>query len=710
MLPFPRLRDAGKTSPAGARNGARAPLERTAARAAPHLDAIIDACREKFRDDPDLAAFTGQMGGAAAAGRELAEHWRALLAGADDADFAARARRIGVAHARAGLAPRLYLRGVLFVFESLLRAADPRQRSPEDAVALARAVFRDLELTLAAYIENAEDQMLQTSAQHMVRSVEEEVMVAHQTAKSRADDLTEIVGELSRSMEELRRGFEMIEGSSKSNRDEIKTVAAAIEELQASSRKVGDQAEETSRRASEAVAVSEEAARRMARLTDSAGRVAEIVRLIANISSQTNLLALNAAIEASRAGEAGRGFAVVASEVKQLSQRTALATRDISDQIAEIAAATEAASAALSRVGEMIGDMDGMARGVATHAAHQVGALEEITSNAKTAASTANDLSRSARMFSVGVAEIENIALNVQDFGAKVAGMLRGLTHRLTITVRGFLGVDGRRHARVPVNLRVAVACGGRREELQTLEISEGGCSLWSAGREFGEDSDIVLGIPGLGAVQGKARGREPDVLHVEFVDMSAAQRADLAALVKREIDADAPLRALAEQRRDAVQQAMEQALARGEISRDDLFNTDYAPIAGTNPEQSTTPALEALERILPPLLDGALAENSRLVYCFASDRNGYIPVHNKLWSQPQGDDPAWNAEHARNRRIFDDRTGLAAARNLQGVLTQSYPRELGDGSIEVMKDISMPIVIGGRHWGALRLAVRVDA
>jgi methyl-accepting chemotaxis protein len=84
--------------------------------------------------------------------------------------------------------------------------------------------------------------------------------------------------------------------------------------------------------------------------------------------------------------------------------------------------------------------------------------------------------------------------------------------------------------------------------------------------------------------------------------------------------------------------------------------------------------------------------------------------VHNKTWSQPQGEDPVWNARHSRNRRIFDDRTGLAAARNLQDWLVQSYPRDLGGGVVEMMKDISMPIELRGRHWGALRIAVPVDA
>ncbi|WP_169805617.1 HAMP domain-containing methyl-accepting chemotaxis protein [Novosphingobium rosa] len=73
----------------------------------------------------------------------------------------------------------------------------------------------------------------------------------------------------------------------------------------------------------------------MAQIAQSSRKMEEIVSLIDGIAFQTNLLALNAGVEAARAGEAGRGFAIVAHEVRELSQRSSLAARDIAAIIRE---------------------------------------------------------------------------------------------------------------------------------------------------------------------------------------------------------------------------------------------------------------------------------------------------------------------------------------------------------------------------------------
>ena len=113
-------------------------------------------------------------------------------------------------------------------------------------------------------------------------------------------------------------------------------------------------------------------------------------------------------------------------------------------------------------------------------------------------------------------------------------------------------------------------------------------------------------------------------------------------------------------------------------------------------------------DRTLPDLQEEALKLSDRVVFCAAVDENGYLPTHNRKFSQPQRpNDPGWNAANCRNRRIFNDRVGLTAGQSKRPFALHAYRRDMGNGSFVMMKDVSAPIVVMGRHWGGLRLAYR---
>jgi methyl-accepting chemotaxis protein len=150
-----------------------------------------------------------------------------------------------------------------------------------------------------------------------------------------------------------------------------------------------------------------------------------------------------------------------------------------------------------------------------------------------------------------------------------------------------------------------------------------------------------------------------------------------------------------------------EHAIDEGQINLDDLFDETYRPIAGTDPQQLLTRFTEFTDCVLPAIQEPILTQHERIVFCAAVDRNGYLPTHNLCYSKRQGSDPVWNTANCRNRRMFNDRTGRAAAQSTRPFLMQTYRRDMG-GEFVLMRDVSAPIIVKGLHWGAFRIGFAV--
>ena len=167
----------------------------------------------------------------------------------------------------------------------------------------------------------------------------------------------------------------------------------------------------------------------------------------------------------------------------------------------------------------------------------------------------------------------------------------------------------------------------------------------------------------------------------------------------------DGPIIAKAQEIAGLVSAAFESGIAAGTITIEQLFDQDYRLIPGSNPEQFMAGCTEFCDQVLPPIQEPVLEYDSRVVLCAAVDTNGYLPTHNNKFSKPLSDDPVWNAANCRNRRMFNDRVGLGAGQNTKPFLLQIYRRDMGGDQFVLMKDLSAPIMVGGRHWGGLRIA-----
>jgi len=130
------------------------------------------------------------------------------------------------------------------------------------------------------------------------------------------------------------------------------------------------------------------------------------------------------------------------------------------------------------------------------------------------------------------------------------------------------------------------------------------------------------------------------------------------------------------------------------------IWDRAYQRIPASDPPRFTTAYDAALEGELQALYEATLGGLEGCLYALAVDDRGYAPAHNRKFSHPPTGDRAVDLGACRHKRIFDDRVGLKLAANTKATLLQTYARDTG----EVICDFSIPIQVGGRHWGAVRV------
>ena len=547
----------------------------------------------------------------------------------------------------------------------------------------AREILELLELELGAMIRQLE------RAAHSVAGGAEATAATLSTIRQRTDALT---------------------GRTSDAQSTATTFSRAAEKFTHSAEGIGSQVRDASQLADQAGAAAREASLNVDRLRESSAAIGNVVALIAQIARQTTLLALNSTIEAARAGAAGRGFAVVATEVKALAVQTQHATEEITKKIEALQKDAAGSVEAVHRIAQAIEAIRPVFENVNGAVAEQNETTGKMSDNAAATSRFIVAVGDSAAEIDSAAREAEAHGERVASAGKAVTTFAQKLKTRCAVLLGHDAGDDRRSREGLPCNIRIEIQTARGPIVAAVYEISMAGILIGGPDAErLPPNESLGATLDGIGAcrIRIAERSKAGALARFEAADAALREKIDDRMWAIRDDNTEFVTRAM--QAGTALTKIFEDGVSSGAIGIADMFDETYVEIPGTNPLQHRTRILDWADRALPPFQEAFLQKDPRMVFCVMIDRNGYLPVHNKVYSHPQRPgDVAWNTANSRNRRIFNDPAGLAAGRNQRSYLIQSYARDMGNGNTVMMREIDVPIRVQGRHWGGFRTAYKL--
>jgi len=310
------------------------------------------------------------------------------------------------------------------------------------------------------------------------------------------------------------------------------------------------------------------------------------------------------------------------------------------------------------------------------------------------------------RGFAVVASEVKSLAEATRQATQQIGDTLRGLDGQ----IKSLLGESGEASSR-------AKNAGNGAQQIEGIiaRVQDG---FTNVGREIdgvarAATSNLAHCDMVIEELAELAQGVDRSSVELKQADSRITKLLDLsegliALIAESSVEtSDTPLIRTAVETAKVISAAFESAIDRGEIQLGQLMDESYREISGTNPAQYLTDYVTFTDRILPAIQDPVQKSDPRIVFSVAWAKGGYLPTHNPNYRLPQGPDPVWNNANCRNRRLFNDRAVKKVAANTRPFLLQTYRRDMGGGNFVLMKDVSSPIVVKGRHWGAFRIGFR---
>jgi methyl-accepting chemotaxis protein len=437
-------------------------------------------------------------------------------------------------------------------------------------------------------------------------------------------------------------------------------------------------------------------------LADVAGSVQEVAQLVSGQSERFGHLQKTA-----------KTMVAANHDIAGASKAVQSATTAAVDEITQSRSAVETAVSHIAELIEAVGRIESRLGAVSSALAQvakvstSIEAIAKQTNllalNATIEAARAGDAGRG---FAVVASEVKNLAEATRQATQQIGDTVRGLDGQ----VGNLIGESGEASVR-------AQNAGEGAAQIQSIiaRVQDGFAKVGHEidGVTRAATSNLAHCDEVISELGNLAKGVDLSSSELKHADERVAKLLEVSeGLIAMIADSgvetsDAPLIRIVVETARRISQTFEAAIERGEITLEHLMDEKYREIQGTDPKQYMTDYVEFTDRVLPAIQDPIQKSDKRIVFCVAWAKGGYLPTHNPNYRQPQGKDPVWNNANCRNRRLFNDRAVKKVAANTKPFLLQTYRRDMGGGNFVLMKDLSSPIIIRGRHWGAFRMGFR---
>ena len=448
-----------------------------------------------------------------------------------------------------------------------------------------------------------------------------------------------------------------------------------------------------------------------------ASRIGGLGVELADVAGNVQEVASRVGLQSERLGHLQRTAQTMVAANHNIAVASASVQSATSAAVGEITQSRGVVENAVRHIGELIDSVEriesrlGAVGSALSQVAKVSGAIETIAKQtnllALNATIEAARAGSAGRGFAVVASEVKSLAEATRQATQQIGDTLRGLDDQ----IKSLLGESGEASSRAK-----NAGNGAQQIEGIILRVQDG---FTNVGQEIdgvarAATSNLAHCDMVITELAELAQGVDHSSVELKQADNRITKLLDLsegliALIAESGVEtSDAPLIRTVVVTAKAISAAFESAIDRGEIQLAQLMDEAYRQIPGTDPAQYLTNYVSFTDRILPPIQDPVQKSDPRIVFSVAWAKGGYLPTHNPNYRLPQGPDPVWNNANCRNRRLFNDRAVTKVAANAsKPFLLQTYRRDMGGGNFVLMKDLSAPIIVKGRHWGAFRIGFR---